>query len=64
MKESTVPNVVQSFRIEGTTIKIADNYCRDVTEEEVERILARISQKIQPCLVLALEKERSEMKGA
>lgn len=64
MKELPVPNVVQSFRIEGTTIKIADNYCRDVTEEEVEKILSRIAQKIQPCLVLAIEKERREIKGA
>ena len=38
-----VGNVVKSFTIGNTKVKICDDYCRDRTPEEVEQILARIA---------------------
>lgn len=48
MTKLPVPNIVRSFQIGNTTIKIADNYCKDVTDEEVEQILSRIARTLQP----------------
>ena len=48
MNKLPIPNIVRSFQIGNTTIKIADNYCKDVTEEEVEQILSRIARTLQP----------------
>lgn len=47
MKELPAPNIVQTFKIENTTIKIADNFCSNVTEKEVARILERIARTSQ-----------------
>lgn len=36
-------NVVMDFYIEGTHVRICDDYCRDKTPEQVEEILRRIA---------------------
>lgn len=40
-------NVVKSFVIGNTRIKICDDYCRDRTREEANAILRRISMRVQ-----------------
>ena len=40
------PNVVMEMKIGNTKIKIADNYCRDKTPEDVKEILQRIARNI------------------
>jgi hypothetical protein len=42
-------NVVEEFKIGNTTIQICDDYCVK-TEEEIERILNRISEDAQRAL--------------
>jgi len=37
-------NVVKEFMIGNTTIKICDDYYRDKTPEDIEKILMNISQ--------------------
>lgn len=44
VKPLDVPNVVREFKIGNTRIKIADNYCRDKTREDVEKILEEIAE--------------------
>jgi len=43
VKPLDVPNVVRRFKVGNTRIQIADNYCRDKTREDVEKILAEIA---------------------
>ena len=43
MKEEVIPHIVKEFNIGHTKVKIADNYCRDKTKEEVDEILKRIA---------------------
>lgn len=38
------PHIVEDFMIGNTRIKIADNYCRNTTKEEVDRIMNRVKQ--------------------
>lgn len=40
-------NIVQDFRRGNTRIMIADNYCFDKTQEDIDAILARIAQNVQ-----------------
>ena len=44
MKEDVIPHIVKEFNIGNIKVKIADNYCRDKTKEEVDEILKRIAQ--------------------
>lgn len=41
------PNVVKDYKIGNTVIKIADNYCRDKTADDVKRILRDVAAKAQ-----------------
>lgn len=50
-----VPNIVETYHIGNTTIHIADNYCRDVTPEQVQVILDRIADRIAPSYFAAME---------
>ena len=43
-------NVVKSFSIGNTRIKICDDYCRDRTPAEVDEILKRIARRAQEAL--------------
>lgn len=47
------PHIVRDFMIGDTRIKIADNYCRDKTPEDVERILREIAQAAQEAITAA-----------
>lgn len=38
------PNIVKEFSIGNTRIKIADNYCRNMTPEQVKKILRNIAR--------------------
>lgn len=55
------PNIVRDFTIGNTRIKIADNYCRDKTPEDVERILRKIARTAQEHIRAA--EEAAEAKG-
>ena len=39
-----VTHIVEEYKIGNTTVKIADNYCRDTTPEQVKMILQSIAQ--------------------
>ncbi len=43
MKENVIPHIVKEFNIGNTKVKIADNYCKDKSKEEVDEILNRIA---------------------
>ena len=43
--ETEPPHIVRDFYIGNTRVKIADNYCRNKTKEEVDAILHRIMVK-------------------
>lgn len=38
------PNFVEDFYIGGTHVKIADNYCKTKTNEDIENTLERIAE--------------------
>ena len=37
-------NIVQEFKLGNASIKFADNYCRDKTQEDIDAILERIAK--------------------
>ncbi|MGI5958984.1 MAG: hypothetical protein ACOX60_06185 [Massiliimalia sp.] len=39
-------NVVMSYKHKGVQIEICDDYCRDVTPEQVDQILKGIAQDL------------------
>lgn len=41
------PHIVRDFTVGNTRIKIADDYCRDKTPEEVQQILRRIARRAE-----------------
>ena len=45
MKPPEIGNVVKEFYIGKTKVKICDDYCRDKTPEDVEKILNRIAER-------------------
>lgn len=47
------PNIVRDFTVGNTRIKIADDYCRDKTPEDVRRILREIAQAAQAAISAA-----------
>lgn len=58
---ATEGHIVKEFMIGPTRVKIADDYCRDKTPEDVEKILARIATIVRPALVAAqLRKEQEK----
>ncbi|MCL2619275.1 MAG: hypothetical protein FWD98_09545 [Defluviitaleaceae bacterium] len=40
-------NAVESFALGSTQIKICDDNCRDVTQEDIQAILSRIARQAQ-----------------
>ncbi len=38
-------NIVQTLHLDETTIHICDDYCRDKTQEETEKILKTIAEQ-------------------
>lgn len=38
------PHIVEEFMIGNTRIRIADDFCRDKTTEEVQKIIDKISR--------------------
>ena len=59
MLEAQQPHIVKDFSMNGTRIKIADNYCRDKTNEEVAQILRRIAYTAQAHLTAAAMAEKT-----
>lgn len=47
------PNIVKEFSIGNTRIKIADNYCRNMTPEQVKKALREIARTAQENLTAA-----------
>lgn len=43
-------NIVKSFKIGNTSLKICDDYCRSKTPEEVQVILNRIARRAMESL--------------
>lgn len=45
-KTTTVeqPNIIKDFYIGGTCVRIADNYFKNKTSEDIEKILKRIAE--------------------
>jgi hypothetical protein len=46
-------SIVKDFYIENTRVVICDDYCRDKTPEDVNRILGRIAARALPVLQAA-----------
>lgn len=44
------PNIVRDYKIGNTRIKVADNYCKDKTADDVKRILQSVAAKAQRSL--------------
>lgn len=60
-------NIVQDFFIGHTRIKIADNYCCNKTQRDIDEILTRIAQKVQKHINAAatagIYEQKDESKG-
>lgn len=54
MTNQQQPHIVEDFVINGTRIKIADDYCRDKTSEDVAQILRKIARTAQAHLTAAV----------
>lgn len=50
-----VGNVVMTKQYGGTLVRFCDDYCRDKTPEDVQKILDRISEKISPAYLAAMD---------
>ncbi len=59
-----VPNIVKEFKVGNTTIRIADNYCRDKTPEDVQRILQRIARNAQAAFTAEEYRRRAEERAS
>lgn len=53
-------NVVEDFYIGATHVRICDDYCRDKTKEDVQKILDDIARMVYGPLVAAMEQEELE----
>ncbi len=53
-------HVVEDFYIGNTHIRICDDYCRDKTDEDVQKILNRISDMALGPLVAAIKNTYAE----
>lgn len=45
-KGTELGNVVKEYTIENTRIKICNDYCWEKTQEDIDRILARIAGRV------------------
>ena len=54
-----IPHIVKEFSIGNTRIKIADNYCRDKTPEQVQAILREIARTAQENITAAAYRNQS-----
>ena len=52
-----VPNIVREFTVGNTKIKIADDCCRDKTQEDVRKILKEIARAAQAAITAAVTME-------
>ena len=58
-------HVVEEFMLGNTKVRICDDYCRDKTKEDVEKILESISQKVSgPYFYALAQKEREKEEKA
>lgn len=52
-------HIVRDFMVGNTRIRIADDYCRDKTPEEVKEILRRISINAQAAITAAAYRDET-----
>lgn len=43
MVEAATDNIVQDFKIGNTRVRIADDFCKNVSQDDVKKILERIA---------------------
>lgn len=53
MVEVAEANIAKDFKIGNTRIKIATDFCKDKTPEDVQKILDRIARAVMPSLIAA-----------
>lgn len=53
-------NIAEDYMLGNTRVRIATDYCKDKTPEEVQEILDRIAQRAQPILVAEMMKKSVE----
>lgn len=53
-------NIAEDYMIGNTRVRIATDYCKDKTPEEVQEILDRMAQRAQPILVAEMMKKSVE----
>ena len=47
MVDAATGNIVQDFKIGNTRVRIADDFCKNVSQDDVKKILERIAIKAQ-----------------
>ena len=62
VEKLTSDNIAEDYMIGNTRVRIATDYCKDKTPDEVQMILDRIAQKAQPLLVAEMLKKSTEQK--
>lgn len=54
---AAAPNIVRDFTVGHTRIKIADDFCRDMTGEDVKKALREIARTAKQSLTAAAVRE-------
>lgn len=54
------PHIVRDFKVGNTRIMIADDYCRDKSREDVEKILQEIARTALEHLTAAANRRMAE----
>lgn len=60
MVEVATENIAKDFKIGNTRVRIATDFCNDVTPEEVQKILERIARTAKQHFVAAETIARNE----
>ena len=53
-------HIAQEFKIGNTRVRIATDYCENVSPEEVEKILDRIARRAQQSFIAAAMRENQK----
>ena len=57
MKDKSQGNIVKCFCIGNAKIKIADDYCRDKTQADIDAVMKRIAQRTQGHLAVSIKRK-------
>ncbi len=62
MRQGTVknPHIVRDFMIGNTRIRIADDFCRDKTKEDVQEILDHIAELATNAMIEKAMREKMQ----